>query len=233
MTSIALFGSTGLTGSNILTSLLAPGSPFTPIHTISRRAPKSTGESLNALVEPDTTKWAPSIAQITPAPSVVVSALGTTRAAAGGVQNQWKIDHDLNIELARAAKDAGVKTFVFVSSAGTRGPGSGHMPYCQMKNGVEDAIKELDFEHAVIMKPATILGEREHTRMAEGMFQKMLNGVGHVLPSVKNALGQDVDVIARATVKATQMAQEGKAPSKYWVVGGGEILQLGQPEKRE
>lgn len=231
MTSVALFGSTGLTGSHILTSLLSPTSTFTPVHTISRRAPKPTSESLTAHVEGDTTKWAASIAQINP--SVVISALGTTRAAAGGIQNQWKIDHDLNIELAKAAKAAGVKTFVFVSSAGTRGPGHTHMPYCQMKNGVEDAIKELDFEHAVIMKPGTIMGNREESRPGEAGWRKLLNGVGHVLPSVRNALGQDVDAIARATVRATQMAQEGKAPSKYWVIGGSEILQMGQPEEKK
>ena len=31
------------------------------------------------------------------------SGLGTTRAAAGGFQEQFKIDHDLNLELAKAA----------------------------------------------------------------------------------------------------------------------------------
>lgn len=231
-TSVAVFGSTGLVGSNALSILLESASAWKPVHTVSRRSPKSTGATLNALVEPDTTKWAPALAQFTPPPSVVISALGTTRAAAGSVQEQWKIDHDLNVEIAKAAKGAGVKTFVFVSSGGTRGPGHSYFPYFQMKNGVEDAVKELDFESAVIMKPGTILGEREQTRTAESVFQKLTRGLGNISPGLRDALGQEADVIARATVKAAQMAAEGKAPSKYWLVDSHEIIKLGQPEAK-
>ena len=231
-TSVAVFGSTGLTGSNILSMLLASESAWNPVHTISRRTPKSTGATLNAVVEADTDKWPPALAQITPTPSVVISAIGTTRAAAGGIQEQWKIDHDLNILIAKTAKEAGTKIFVFMSSGGTRGPGHTYMPYCQMKNGVEDAIKDLGFETAVIMKPGAILGEREQTRTAESFLQKFTYGLGKISPRLKNMLGQDAEVIARATVKAAQMAAEGKAPEKYWVVDSDQIIKLGQPEAK-
>ncbi|KAI6780998.1 uncharacterized protein J7T54_003140 [Emericellopsis cladophorae] len=229
MPSTTIFGATGLTGSHILGQILAaPTSPLHPVTTITRRAPKSTNDALTATVEEDTSKWASLAASS--APEVVISALGTTRAAAGGVKNQWKIDHDLNIEIARKAKEAGAKTFVFMSSAGTRGPGSAYMPYCQMKNGVEDAIKELDFEHAVIVKPGTILGPREHTRTAEGLWQKVVGGLGHVAPGAKNALGQDADVIARATIRAIEAAVRGEAKEKFWVVDSNEILSLGKQD---
>lgn len=231
-TSVATFGSTGLTGSYILSMLLASESAWKPVHTISRRAPKATGAALNAIIESDTAKWAPALATLTPPASVVISSVGTTRAAAGGIQEQWKIDHDLNIEIAKAAKEAGAKTFVFMSSAGTRGPGHTYMPYCQMKNGVEDAIKVLDFDTAVIVKPGTILGEREQTRTVEGWLQMFNRGLGKISPHLKNMLGQEVDVIARATVKAAQMAAEGKAPSKFWVIDSNEIIKLGQPEAK-
>jgi uncharacterized protein YbjT (DUF2867 family) len=95
---------------------------------------------------------------LTPKPSVVFNAVGTTRAAAGSIQNQWKVDHDLCIENARAAKAAGVKTYVYISSTGTRGFLSNRVPYSKMKVGVEDAIKELGFEHAIILRPGMILG---------------------------------------------------------------------------
>ena len=119
MATTAVFGSTGLVGSHILSTLLAVDT-FAAVQTISRRAPKSEGAKLQATIEPDTAQWVAKLAALSPTPTTVFSALGTTRAQAGGVQNQWKIDHDLNVEIAKAAKAAGTQTFVFVSSAGTR-----------------------------------------------------------------------------------------------------------------
>ncbi|KAF5674851.1 FMP52 mitochondrial [Fusarium circinatum] len=227
--SAAIIGSTGLVGSNILSTLLA-SEIYNPVHTITRRAPKATSPHLNAIVDTDTAKWAELLTGLTPKPSVVYSALGTTRAQAGGIANQWKIDHDLNIELAKASKAAGVSTFVFISSAGTRSLLSSSSPYAKMKNGVEDAIKELDFEQAVILKPGMILGHREASRTVEGIAQGAVNGLGHLSAGIRDTLGQDADVIAKAAVRAAQLASEGKAPSKYWILGGSDIIKLGRTE---
>lgn len=224
---ITIFGSTGLTGSHVLKTMLATDHPVT---TISRRSPAAASPTLNALVEPETSKWAAALSALSPTPAAVISAVGTTRAAAGGLAEQWKIDHDLNVELARAAKEAGVKTFVFVSSAGTRGAVASSAPYSKMKNGVEDAIKDLGFESAVILKPGTIMGPREKARTVEGLWQGIVNGIGRVAPGVKDALGQSAESIGAATAKAAQMAVEGKAPSKYWVIEAPEILKLGRDE---
>ena len=95
MTSIsAVIGSTGLVGHQILATLLHLDASKT-VYTISRRAPKTEPSAkLSATVEADTAKWASQFAALSPPPKVVFSALGTTRAQAGGIQNQWKIDHD-------------------------------------------------------------------------------------------------------------------------------------------
>ncbi|RBQ74053.1 hypothetical protein FVER53590_02040 [Fusarium verticillioides] len=227
--SAAIIGSTGLVGSNILSTLLA-SEIYNPVHTITRRAPKATSPHLNAIVDADTAKWAELLTRLTPKPSVVYSALGTTRAQAGGIANQWKIDHDLNIELAKASKAAGVSTFVFISSAGTRSLLSSFSPYAKMKNGVEDAIKELDFEQAVILKPGMILGHREASRTVEGIAQGAVNGLGYLSAGIRDTFGQDADVIAKAAVRAAQLASEGKAPSKYWILSGSDIIKLGRVE---
>ncbi|KAF7543585.1 hypothetical protein G7Z17_g10625 [Cylindrodendrum hubeiense] len=227
--STAIIGSTGLVGSNILSTLLALDT-FNPVNTITRRAPHATSAHLNALIETDTTKWADILAGLKPTPTTVFSALGTTRAQAGSLANQWKIDHDLNIELAKAAKGAGARTFVFVSGGGTRGMISSWAPYSKMKNGVEDAVQELEFEQAIVLKPGMILGQREQNRTGESQFQTLINALGSVSGGVKDRLGQDADVIARAAVRAVQLADEGKAPSKFWIVDGDEIIKLGRTE---
>jgi len=93
MTSAAVIGSTGLVGHDILKTLLNLDA-YKNVYTISRRAPKAESPKLSATIETDTTKWASQLSALSPLPSIVYSALGTTRAQAGGVQNQWKIDHD-------------------------------------------------------------------------------------------------------------------------------------------
>lgn len=159
-TTAAVFGCTGAVGSQILATLLVTDA-FSSVKTVSRRLPNAQSPKLQTVEESDVSKWGGIISSLSPKPSVVFNAVGTTRATAGGIQNQWKIDHDLCIENARAAKEAGVKTYVFVSSAGTRGFLAARLPYSKMKVGVEEAIKELGFESAIVLRPGMILGREK------------------------------------------------------------------------
>jgi len=229
MTTAAVFGCTGAVGSQILATLLATDA-FSSVKTVSRRLPDAHSPKLQALEEGDISKWGDIISSLSPKPSVVFNAVGTTRAAAGGIQNQWKIDHDLCIENAKAAKAAGVKTYVFISSAGTRGFVAGYVPYSKMKVGVEDAIKELDFEHAVIVRPGMILGrEKPKAALLESIFSN-LNKLGQ---GVQDRLGQDQTIIGRAAVAAARIVEEGKAPSKFWVLEQPDVVKFGRDEWKE
>ena len=195
MTTAAVFGCTGAVGSQILATLLAVDA-FSSVKTVSRRLPNAQSPKLQALEEGDVSKWGGMISSLSPAPSVVFNAVGTTRATAGGIQNQWKIDHDLCVANAKAAKAAGVKTYVFISSGGTRGLLSGYVPYSKMKVGVEDAIKELGFEHAIILRPGMILGrEKPKNAFLETIFANL------------NKLGQGVQDMAGMD-----------RPDRYWNV---------------
>ena len=97
--SAVIFGSTGMVGHQILTNLLATDI-YQSIHTISRRAPAPAANppKFTTQVETDTTKWTSALASVSPAPSAVISGLGTTKAQAGGIENQWKIDHDCEFQ---------------------------------------------------------------------------------------------------------------------------------------
>lgn len=169
MTNALLFGSTGAVGSQILATLLSTApSNGASITTISRRLPPVQTPNLHTILESDTMKWGPLISSLSPLPSVVFNTVGTTLAAAGSLKAQWAIDHDLCVENAQAAKGAGVKTYVYCSSRGTS-TGSwssllnpfARTPYARMKRGVEEAIRECEFEHAVILRPGMILGRDE------------------------------------------------------------------------
>ncbi|ORY62553.1 uncharacterized protein BCR38DRAFT_486821 [Pseudomassariella vexata] len=229
MATAAVIGSTGLVGGHILSDLLGLDAVKT-VHTLSRRAPKAEGPKLSAHIDADITKWASALSSITPTPDIVFSALGTTRADAGGIANQWKIDHDLNVELAKSARAAGVKAFIFISSAGTRGLIGGAAPYSKMKQGVEDTIKELDFEQAIILRPGLILGDREKPKAP--IVNAIAKGLGSLHKGLQDMIAQEADEIGRAAVNVAMMAREGKAPERYWIVEGADIIKYGREEAK-
>lgn len=45
--------------------------------------------------------------------------------------------------------------------------------------------------------------------------------------------GQDQKIIERAAVAAARLAQEGKAPSKYWVLEQADVVKYGRDEWKE
>src|SRR5438045_2641104 len=92
--------------------------------------------------------WPSSYPSATP---LFLSALGTTRAAAGSVQAQRAIDIDLNLALAKAAKDAGATTYVLVSSGGASAKSM--LPYLRMKGELEEMVRDVGFQHLVILRP--------------------------------------------------------------------------------
>ena len=87
-------------------------------------------------MEKDTTKWAQHILSHSPAPQIFFSALATSRAAAGGFDNQYSLEHDLNVELAKAAKEAGSKVYVLISSATSNK--DSRFGYVRMKGEIEE-----------------------------------------------------------------------------------------------
>lgn len=109
------------------------------------------------------------MSEITPTPPIFFSALGTTRGQAGGFEQQRKIDFDLNLELAKKAKEAGVKVYVLISSAGVST--ASRFGYTKMKAELEEAVKSLDFEHTVLVKPGLIVGSRDDFRAPEVGFR--------------------------------------------------------------
>jgi uncharacterized protein YbjT (DUF2867 family) len=224
--SVAIVGATGLTGSAILSRLFSTPA-VVPVHAIARRTLPATmlSSKLQSHIETNTASWASSLAALQPKPAAFISALGTTRAAAGGVENQRKIDYDLNLELAKKAKETGIETYVLISSAGTSA--SSNMAYSRMKGELEDEVKKIGFHHTVILRPGLLLGARTETRTAEAILQGVAKGLASLSSKLSGFWAQDVDTIARAAVNAMQECVDGKREQGIWVVEQAEILKLG------
>ncbi|KAJ9608354.1 Protein fmp52, mitochondrial [Cladophialophora chaetospira] len=230
MAKALVLGSTGLVGSFILSTLRTSSpSQFSGIEVIARRSPpeaKDAAVPVNEFVEKDTTKWAAHISST--APEVIFSGLATTRAAAGGFEKQYKIEHDLNVELAKAAKQAGAKTYVIISSTGANSHSM--FGYPKMKGEIEEHIKEIGFDHTIIVRPGLLVGQREEPRLVEGVLRGFANVLGKVHSSLKDSWAQDADVIAKASVSAAIKAQKGEVKEKVWILGQSDIVRLGSKE---
>ncbi|KAF7716049.1 fmp52-like protein, mitochondrial [Penicillium ucsense] len=232
MANVALIGCTGMVGSHILTSLLAhPG--VTRVDTLSRRTPNAASSApqskLTAFVSDKTETWASQLSALSPTPDIFISSFATTRANAGGFENQYKIEHGLNIELARAARDAGVKVYVLISSANASKDSS--IPYTRMKGEIEEDVKALGFDRTVIVRPGLISGTREESRPLEAAVRFIAGWAGKLHSGLKDGWAQDSDVIARAAVTAGLRALEGDVPAgseKVWRVDGSQIIALGK-----
>jgi len=233
MATALILGCTGLIGSHILSTLRA-GAPsqFSSIEILARRSPPAAPEGstvpVREYIEKDTSKWVPHVSSLSPVPSVLFCALATTRAAAGGFDKQYKLEHDLNIELAKAAKEAGTKTYVLISSAGA--DVHSFMGYPKMKGEIEEHVKELGFDHTIILRPGLIVGNREESRPTEFVARSIASGLGRLHSFLKDSWAQDADVIAKAAVSAALKAEKGEVKDKVWVIGQKDIIRLGWKE---
>ncbi|KAF1817639.1 NAD dependent epimerase/dehydratase family protein-like protein [Eremomyces bilateralis CBS 781.70] len=229
MTTTVLAGSTGLVGSFILDTLTSLPA-IKQIYAYTRRDLPTSSPNVTSLTSSDPSTW-PSSFPTTPVPQLFLSGLGTTRAAAGSLENQRKIDLDLNLALAKAAKAAGVDTYVLISSTGANA--SSRFPYIKMKGELEEAVMGLGFKHVVLVKPGMILGDRKETRVVEWVIRTFGRGLGSVSTALTDSWAAEARVIGRAAVRAGLDCVEGKREEGVWELGQSDIIRLGRTEWKE
>lgn len=220
MTSCMIFGPTGLCGFEILQHAIALHS-FAKVASVSRRDVPASSAKLTKDIEADTSKYPQLIAAAKP--DVVFTALATTRAAAGSAQAFVDVDYGINMEIAKAAKEAGVATFVVVSSVGASA--SSPFLYMKTKGRLEDDVIALGFPRTIILRPGPLIGHREQSKgflsdLSSGVF-KYAHGtfVGkHLFYPISGA-----EVGSAAVHLALQPLDAG---AKVQIVGGKQLLQL-------
>jgi nucleoside-diphosphate-sugar epimerase len=191
---IIIAGSSGLIG-GLLTARLEGQS----LTAIGRRAVPGMADQRIAPVA----EWPALVATL--APDVAISVLGTTIRAAGSQDAFAAIDHDAVVAFARAAKDAGARQFIMVSSVGAGGASF----YLKTKGRAEASVRAMGFARVDIFRPGLLLGERAgDARPVERLFA--------VLSPLTNAL------TPRAFDHYRAIAAEDVAAAMAAVVGAGE-----------
>ncbi|KAI9834434.1 MAG: Protein fmp52, mitochondrial [Phylliscum demangeonii] len=225
---------TAAVGSHIVATLL--GLPQIAHVSALARKPLKVADppaKLKALVDEDPSRWAAQLRAAQPTPRIFFSGLGTTTAQAGSLENQRKIDYDLNVELAEAALGAGAEVYVLISSSAIS-PNS-RFAFLRMKVELEEAVSRLAFKHVVLLRPGLIVGSRADSRPMEAGLRALAGVMGRCGANVlKDIWAQDADVIAKAAVHAGLKRLHGQAPAdKVWIVNQAEIVRLGRTEWKD
>jgi|APDOM4702015191_1054821.scaffolds.fasta_scaffold45630_2 uncharacterized protein YbjT (DUF2867 family) len=125
-------------------------------------------------------------------------ALGTTIKVAGSKAAFRAVDLDAVVNVARAARDAGVERCAVVSALGAD-PKS-KVFYNRVKGEMEAALRALRFERLVIARPSLLAGARaalgQPTRLGEQITLGLLAPLGALLPASVRPI--EAAVVARA-----------------------------------
>ena len=153
---IIIAGASGLIG-----GLLAARLKGQPLTAIGRHAVEGIADQRIAPI----VEWPALVATLKP--DVAISTLGTTIRAAGSEEAFAAIDHDVVVAFARAARDAGARQFLMVSSVGA----GGASVYLRTKGRAEASVRAMGFARVDIFRPGLLIGERAgHMRPVERFF---------------------------------------------------------------
>lgn len=152
---VLLLGATGLIGRNIIAR--ASQMPDLAIVGLARSEMQFAPGTKFEMVLSPSEGWAEAIAMV--APDLVINALGTTRRKAGSMAAFRQVDHDLVLQVAKAAKAAGAQQFVHVSSIGA--DPHARFRYLRIKGEVEQGLKALKFRRLDILRPSLLRGARD------------------------------------------------------------------------
>lgn len=196
-TRIALVGATGLIGMSLIRA--AVGRSDVRIVGIARReAALPPGARMEMLIS-EPSHWPDAIAAANA--DVLVCALGTTWQKAGKAEAAFRaVDQDLVFEVARAAKEAGIRQMIVISSVGADMASKNF--YLRVKGEVDQALAKLKLPRLDIIRPGLLKGPRGGERrlgerlgiVAAPLADLLLHGSWRKYRSVK------ADTVARAII---------------------------------
>lgn len=154
-------GATGLIGQEVVVQLAAGGWP--EIRALVRRPYASPPPAPVVPVVVDYEQAEPRLPLI--GATHLFSCLGTTMAQAGSREAFRRVDFDIPLTIARAARAAGAQHYLLVSAVAAST--SSRMFYSRVKAELEEAVIGLGFRSVTIARPSMLLGARVHPRLGE------------------------------------------------------------------
>ncbi len=187
---VALLGSTGLVGKNVLkllSRLDAVAKVYCPVRTVPElgRLGILQGAAKIQFEPVDFEQVSGAYKQVLldgfKDCNSVICCLGTTKKQAGSKIAQEKVDVRLPLSLAALAKSIGVKHFLCVSAQGA----DSHSPffYNRLKGMLEEGLTMMGFESLTLVRPSLLLGKHKDRRFGEELLQKTIGAHPEWIPA--------------------------------------------------
>ena len=182
---VALFGSTGLVGKNVLKLLVRLDQVelvYCPVRHVPEPAETGILEGA-AKIDFDVVDFeqVDKLREKFAGLDAAICCHGTTKKQAGSKPAQEKIDVRLPLSLAAVAKKAGVRHFLCVSAQGA----NTHSPffYNRLKGMLEEGLTMMNFEALTLVRPSLLLGKHKDKRFGEELMQKIFGRHLAILPA--------------------------------------------------
>lgn len=214
---IVIVGATGLIGGLLVQQLRDSG--VGDVHVIIREERDASYDGMTAHVAPPVT-WHEIIAEIQP--RAIVSCLGSTMKKAGSKDAFAAVDRDLVGALAKAAKEAGAKHMIAVSSTMANAYASSF--YLRIKGQAEDRMRAQRFDRLDLIRPGLLRGERTNDQRSGESFaiamsplmDKLLHG------SFRRYRSIDASAVAKAITVLLREQETGQfvhENDEIWALG--------------
>ena len=178
MSNIAVFGSTGLIGSNLL-KYLENDTYFSKVNVITRKPIHFKNSKFkNIVIDFSDIN---SIQNSLKNSQIVFVSIGTTQSKVNwDLKKYKKIDYEIPINIAKAAKKLNIKKYLIVSSAGADINANGF--YLSLKGQIESDIIKIGIKNTYIFRPSLLLGVRKENRVGEKIAQVIMPLFSFLLP---------------------------------------------------
>ena len=178
MSNIAVFGSTGLIGSNLL-KYLEHDTYFSKVNVITRKPIHFKNSKFkNIVIDFSDIN---SIQNSLKNSQIVFVSIGTTQSKVNwDLKKYKKIDYEIPINIAKAAKKLNIKKYLIVSSAGADINAKGF--YLSLKGQIESDIIKIGIKNTYIFRPSLLLGTRKENRVGEKIAQVIMPLFSFLLP---------------------------------------------------
>ena len=178
MSNIAVFGSTGLIGSNLI-NYLEHDTYFSKVNVITRKPIHFKNSKFkNIVIDFSDIN---SIQNSLKNSQIVFVSIGTTQSKVNwDLKKYKKIDYEIPINIAKAAKKLNIKKYLIVSSAGADINAKGF--YLSLKGQIESDIIKIGIKNTYIFRPSLLLGARKENRVGEKIAQVIMPLFSFLLP---------------------------------------------------